>query len=144
MVRLSQLGVIVLMDRSWVSIREGLVRRLADLELLSDQEVRDILPDMSVSEPWMGNGESLMVSFPSHRHNSADNQYRLASTPKSHLDAFAFTITYSPGAVRAFASEIIQVSRPQILKLIRRQYKAAQQPNHPKTYSPTLPPRQLY
>jgi hypothetical protein len=63
MVRLSQLGGIVLTDRSWVTIREGLLRRLADLGLLSEQEVRDLLPDLSVSEPWMGNGESLMVSF---------------------------------------------------------------------------------
>jgi len=127
-----------------VTIREGLVRRLADLGLLSEQEVRDILPDLSVSEPWMGSGESLMVSFPLHRHKSADNQYRLATTPKSHLNAFAFTITYSPGAVRAFASEIVQVSPSICTELTRRQYKAAQHLNHPKTYSPTLPPRLLY
>lgn len=44
-----------------MTIREGLVRRLADLELLSEQEARDLLPDSSISEPWMGNGESLMV-----------------------------------------------------------------------------------
>lgn len=51
----------MLKNRSWVTIREGLVRRLADLELLSEQEARDLLPDSSISEPWMGNGESLMV-----------------------------------------------------------------------------------
>jgi hypothetical protein len=86
------------------------VRRLADLGLLSEQEVRDLLPELSISEPWMSNGESLMVRSLSWLQNSTDSQYRLASTPKSHLDAFAFTVTYSPGAVRAFASEIIQVS----------------------------------
>ena len=44
-----------------MTIREGLVRRLADLELLSEQEARNLLPDLSISEPWKGNGESLMV-----------------------------------------------------------------------------------
>jgi hypothetical protein len=62
MVCLSQLGGIVLTNRSWVSIREGLVRRLADLGLLSEHEARDLLPDLGISEPWLGNGESLMVS----------------------------------------------------------------------------------
>jgi hypothetical protein len=61
-----------LTDRTWVSIREGLVRRLADLGLLSAQEVRDLLPDSSISEPWLGSGESLMVSFPLHYKDSPD------------------------------------------------------------------------
>lgn len=119
MVCLSQLGGIVLTNRSWVTIREGLVRRLADLGLLSEQEVRDLLPDLSISEPWIGNGESLMVSSPLCWQTSADSQYRLASTPKSHLDAFAFTITHSPGAARSFASEIIQVSFRRQIELIK-------------------------
>lgn len=49
-----------------MTIREGLVRRLADLGLLTAQEVGNVLPDLTVSEPWMGNGESLMVSLPLH------------------------------------------------------------------------------
>lgn len=48
--------------RSWVTIREALVRRLADLELLTAQEVNDVLPDLTVAEPWMASGESLVVS----------------------------------------------------------------------------------
>lgn len=51
-----------LTDRSWVTIREALVRRLADLGLLTAQEVNDVLPDLTVAEPWVGSGESLMVS----------------------------------------------------------------------------------
>ena len=46
---------------SWVSLREATVRKLADLGLLTAQEVKDVLPDLTVSEPWMGSGESLMV-----------------------------------------------------------------------------------
>jgi hypothetical protein len=53
-----------LTDRTWVTIREGLVRRLADLGLLSDHEVRDLMPGSSISEPWLGSGESLMASPP--------------------------------------------------------------------------------
>lgn len=51
-----------LTPRLWVTIREGLVRRLADLGLLTAQDVREVLPDSNFSEPWMPSGESLMVS----------------------------------------------------------------------------------
>lgn len=51
-----------LIPRSWVTIREGMVRRLADLGLLTTQDVREVLPDSNFSEPWMPSGESLMVS----------------------------------------------------------------------------------
>lgn len=94
-----------------MTIREGLVRKLADLGLLTAQEATEILPDSQVSEPWMGTGESLMVSsqLPT-LEDLADMQYRLSSTPKSHLDALAMTVVHSPGAMRSLASDVIQVS----------------------------------
>jgi hypothetical protein len=54
----------VLTSRSYASIREGLVRRLADLDLLSVEDVEVVLPGLSVGPPWLNNGESLLVRLP--------------------------------------------------------------------------------
>jgi hypothetical protein len=51
----------VLTSRSYTSIREGLVRRLADLDLLSVEDIEVVLPGLSVGPPWLNNGESLLV-----------------------------------------------------------------------------------
>jgi hypothetical protein len=40
-----------------------MVRKLAHLELLTAAQVKDILPEMVISEPWMIQGEHLMVSL---------------------------------------------------------------------------------
>jgi hypothetical protein len=52
----------ILTKRFWASIRENIVRKLAHLELLTAAQVKDILPEMVISEPWMIQGEHLMVS----------------------------------------------------------------------------------
>lgn len=54
----------LLTSRSCTSIREGLMRRLADLDLLSVEDVEVVLPGVSVGPPWLSNGESLLVRLP--------------------------------------------------------------------------------
>jgi hypothetical protein len=59
----------MLIIRSYVSLREGLVRRLADLDLLSANDVQTVLPDLSIAPPWLSSGESLLVrTLRSHSH----------------------------------------------------------------------------
>jgi hypothetical protein len=53
----------VLINRTWVTIRQGLVARLAELELLAGSEVAELLPGYTLPEPWTASEESSLVSL---------------------------------------------------------------------------------
>lgn len=92
-------------------MRETLERRLADLGLLSVDDIGVILPGQQISPPWQNTGESLLVSeilYPSMP--VLTKQQRVAVCPKSQLESLSFVIAYAPGASRSLAGEVIKVS----------------------------------
>ncbi|ORY26244.1 mediator complex subunit Med5-domain-containing protein [Naematelia encephala] len=75
---------------SLCSLEVTLLLRLIELDLLSRQDARSVLPGVTI--PSSSSGESL--------------SNRVAVASPSHLPPLAHLIIYSPGAARSFASEV--------------------------------------